>query len=89
MTASRWTNLWATFLSVIVADPAMKQVHRVIAMVARGSISVLIVGETEVGKEVLASTRHHRSLRAGGPFVSIAQKQGLRQFVPQRRFHFT
>ena len=34
--------------------PAMKQVHRVIAMVEQGSISVLIVGETGVGKEVVA-----------------------------------
>ena len=51
--------------------PAMKQVHRVIAMVAQGSISVLIVGETGVGKEVVGSTLHHRSPRAGGPFVFI------------------
>ncbi len=58
-------------LRVIVADPAMKQVHRVIAMVAQGSISVLIVGETGVGKEVVGSTLHHRSPRAGGPFVFI------------------
>lgn len=45
----------------------MKQVHRVIAMVAQGSISVLIGGETRVGKEVVGSTLHHRSPREGGP----------------------
>jgi len=39
--------------------------------VARSMISVLIVGETGAGKEVLAEQLHARSRRAGGPLVKL------------------
>ncbi|MBC8132568.1 MAG: sigma 54-interacting transcriptional regulator, partial [Deltaproteobacteria bacterium] len=38
---------------------------------AGGLINVLILGETGVGKEVLADFIHHRSPRAKGPYVCI------------------
>ena len=40
-------------------------------LVARGSISVLLLGETGVGKEVAASAIHRNSPRAKQPLVSI------------------
>ncbi|MDB4997833.1 MAG: hypothetical protein JWM74_5265 [Myxococcaceae bacterium] len=40
-------------------------------LVARGSISVLLLGETGVGKEVAASAIHRNSPRAKEPLVSI------------------
>jgi DNA-binding NtrC family response regulator len=44
-----------------------EQAHRA----ARSLISVLILGETGVGKEVLARTVHARSPRAAGPYIEI------------------
>ncbi|WP_437686964.1 sigma 54-interacting transcriptional regulator [Sorangium sp. So ce176] len=56
---------------VVVRAPAMVALHEQAARAARSSISVLILGETGVGKEVLARTLHARSPRAGGPYVEL------------------
>jgi two-component system, NtrC family, response regulator AtoC len=55
------------------ADPtaAWREIDRLLPLVARGSISVLVLGETGAGKEVTANTLHRLSPRARGPFVSI------------------
>ena len=56
---------------LVVADDRMKQLHRLLRAVAQGTISVLLLGETGVGKEVIARSVHRYSPRAAGPFVSI------------------
>lgn len=56
---------------VIVEDPSMQRLHRLIERIASGSISVLILGETGVGKEVTAETIHQKSPRKDGPFVKL------------------
>ncbi|MCS5561375.1 sigma 54-interacting transcriptional regulator [Marinobacter sp.] len=38
---------------------------------AQGKVSVLLLGETGVGKEVIAKSVHLRSERADGPFVAV------------------
>ena len=50
---------------------AMRRVHELAERAAAGTISVLILGETGVGKEVLAETMHRASPRRGGPFVRL------------------
>jgi DNA-binding NtrC family response regulator len=54
----------------VLDDQAMRDLYRVAERVARGVISVMILGETGVGKEVLAEHVHARS-RAKSPFVRI------------------
>jgi two-component system, NtrC family, response regulator AtoC len=61
----------ATPSGFVVEDPAMIQLRRVIDRVAGGMLSVLLLGETGVGKEVLAQEVHRRSPRRGRPFVGL------------------
>ncbi|MCA9673917.1 MAG: sigma-54-dependent Fis family transcriptional regulator, partial [Myxococcales bacterium] len=55
----------------VVVDPVMKRLYELAARVARGQISLLLVGETGAGKEVLAEFVHQRSPRADGPLVRV------------------
>jgi two-component system response regulator AtoC len=56
---------------VVLRDPAMEKLYAEAARIARASISVLILGETGVGKEVLARAIHASSGRAKGPFLGV------------------
>jgi two-component system, NtrC family, response regulator AtoC len=49
----------------------MRRVHGVAAAVAASNVSVLILGETGVGKEVMARMIHARSERKDRPLVSL------------------
>ena len=51
--------------------PAMARVHELALRVAGANINVLILGETGVGKEVLATMLHQRSPRANKPLVAL------------------
>ena len=55
----------------VVRDPRMQAVFDQAARAAPTPINVLLLGETGVGKEVLARAIHARSARAGGPFIGI------------------
>src|SRR6185436_21179090 len=50
---------------------AMRALYEQATLAARGLISVLILGETGVGKEVLARAIHRRSPRAKRPFLGL------------------
>ena len=52
-------------------SPAMQEVFRTIGRLSRSGISVLLTGETGVGKEVVARALHQHSPRSKGPFVAI------------------
>ena len=52
-------------------DPAMAPVVTAIEKVARTSASVLLLGETGTGKEVVARTIHAHSERRAGPFLAV------------------
>ncbi len=58
----------------IVREPegnAMARVERLLERVAPGDISVLIQGETGVGKEVFAERLHAKSKRVGRPLLKL------------------
>ncbi|HEY6965532.1 MAG TPA: PEP-CTERM-box response regulator transcription factor, partial [Erythrobacter sp.] len=56
---------------MITGAPEMVKVARTIERVARTSVSVMLLGASGTGKELLAKGLHDASDRAGGPFVAI------------------
>jgi len=56
---------------LVAEDPATRQVLLLAARVARSEATVLLTGESGVGKEVFARYIHEQSSRAEGPFVAI------------------
>jgi transcriptional regulator with PAS, ATPase and Fis domain len=56
---------------VVVSDPAMQRLHELVSLVAASTLPVLVVGETGVGKELIASAIHERSPRSREPFVCL------------------
>ncbi len=56
---------------VVVSDPAMAQAFDRARRVAQAETTVLLLGETGVGKEVIAEQIHRQSPRAQGPLVRL------------------
>jgi two-component system response regulator HydG len=56
---------------MIGSSRAMRLIYETISCVADGEASILIRGETGVGKEVVARRIHSSSPRKSGPFVAI------------------
>jgi len=57
--------------SIVVRSPVMQKLHELLERVAPGDITVLILGDTGVGKEVMAEQVHKRSPRANKPFLRL------------------
>ena len=57
--------------AAIVESPAMRRIYGLVERIADSSLSVLILGETGVGKEVVSEAIHNRSSRRNGPLVKI------------------
>jgi two-component system NtrC family response regulator len=57
--------------SIITASPAMLKVARTVERVAPADVSVMLLGASGTGKELLARAVHEKSGRAKGPFVAI------------------
>jgi Nif-specific regulatory protein len=49
----------------------MREVYRLTRMAAPTNASVLLIGETGTGKEVIARALHKRSQRATGPYIRV------------------
>ena len=56
---------------IIGESPAMREVYRLTRLVAPTTASVLLVGETGTGKEVIARALHNLSDRNDGPYVRV------------------
>jgi DNA-binding NtrC family response regulator len=56
---------------LITNDPAMQHVLKLADQVAGSDASILITGESGVGKEVMARYLHEKSRRAQKPFISV------------------
>src|ERR1700758_3846529 len=56
---------------LVAQDPSMQVVLKLAEQVARSEASILITGESGVGKEVMARFVHQRSRRADRPFTSV------------------
>jgi two-component system NtrC family response regulator len=57
--------------SIITSSEEMLKVGRTIERVATTNVSVMLLGASGTGKELLAKAVHERSDRASGPFVAI------------------
>ncbi len=56
---------------LIFRDPAMERVVKLAQQVAGSEASILITGESGVGKEVMARLVQHKSKRRDKPFISV------------------
>ena len=57
--------------NIIGNSKAMHEVYKLIEKVTRSKTTVLILGESGVGKELVASATHYNSPNAAGPFVKF------------------
>jgi two-component system, NtrC family, response regulator AtoC len=59
------------FENIVGESPRMKEIFKTIDKVARSNASVLVLGETGVGKELVAEALHLNSSRKDQPFVKM------------------
>ena len=57
--------------AVVITDGTMRHLHRLVERIAQGMLSVLILGDTGVGKEIMAESVHRLSPRAQKPFLRL------------------
>ena len=56
---------------IVGSHPAMVEVYNAVARVARLPVTVLVLGETGTGKELVARALHQFGARPDGPFVAV------------------
>jgi two-component system, NtrC family, response regulator AtoC len=59
------------FEDILAKSPNMQDIFRTISKIADYKTTVLLSGESGVGKELVARAIHRRSSRRGGPFVPV------------------
>jgi two-component system nitrogen regulation response regulator GlnG len=57
--------------AIVGRCPAMQEVYKAIGRVAAQDVTVLITGESGVGKELVARALYQHSGRAAGPFLAV------------------
>ena len=58
-------------LSIIAESPSMKNILRIVKLVAASEANVFITGESGTGKEIIAGLIHHLSPRAAASFIKV------------------
>jgi two-component system, NtrC family, response regulator AtoC len=58
-------------LFFLAASPVMKQIRAQVALIAKVDVPVLLLGESGVGKEILARLIHKMSIRAHRPMIKV------------------
>jgi two-component system, NtrC family, response regulator AtoC len=58
-------------LFFLAASPVMKQIRAQVALIAKVDVPVLLLGESGVGKEILARLIHKMSIRAHRPMLKV------------------
>src|SRR5882724_1320681 len=58
-------------LFFLAASPAMKQIRAQVALIAKVDVPVLLLGESGVGKEIVARLIHKMSIRAHRPMLKV------------------
>ena len=56
---------------IVGTSPAMQEVYRLTKLAAPALASVLLIGETGTGKEVIARAIHKLSRRSDGPYIRV------------------
>ena len=59
------------FENIIGSSPAMQKVYDLIQRVVDTEATVLVLGETGTGKELVARALHYNSVRREGPFIAL------------------
>ena len=59
------------FEDILAKSGRMQEIFRTITKIAEYKTTVLVTGESGVGKELVARAIHRRSSRRGGPFVAV------------------
>lgn len=57
--------------NIIGFSSVMKEIYRTVEKVAKSIVSVCIIGETGVGKELIAKAIHYKSERSSHPFIKL------------------
>ena len=70
-TAGNGKNLSMVLDGMIGHGPAMSDVYRLTRQVSATSATVLLMGETGTGKELVARALHELSPRSSGPFIRV------------------
>jgi DNA-binding NtrC family response regulator len=65
------TRCWGGLDQIVGTSPPMIELFDTVGEVAESESSILILGETGTGKELIARAIHANSKRLGGPFVPI------------------
>lgn len=57
---------------ILIGDsPAMQDIYKTVGRVARSDATVLVLGETGTGKELVATVMHRNSTYAAGPLIKV------------------
>jgi DNA-binding NtrC family response regulator len=67
----RWTNSQNALPGVVGNSEAMQEVYRLTHLVGPTQATVLVVGETGTGKELVARAVHLLSPRSEGPYIRV------------------